>query len=229
MESTGFINKISMPADYYLYQNYPNPFNPNTVISYKLQNAGNVTLKVCDLLGRETATLVDEYKQPGVYNSQFSILNTQLPAGVYFYTLKSGNFSITKKMFLVNSIMSFTKNISPVANPVYRTIPVMLFLFCLLTFYIPVEAQTDTSSVIWYLDQLENIGGLPTTKLSNPSNGPTSEYPLLVDSPFGKAAYFDGINDGILVLGNPLGSSSSFTMEILFKPVLKMMRRGSFI
>ncbi|MBM4171951.1 MAG: T9SS type A sorting domain-containing protein, partial [Ignavibacteria bacterium] len=67
-----------------------------------------VTLKVYDILGREVATLVDELKQPGTYFSQFTILNSsprsmqgragQLPSGLYFYTLKAGNFSGTKKM-----------------------------------------------------------------------------------------------------------------------------------
>ncbi|MEW6653744.1 MAG: S8 family serine peptidase, partial [Bacteroidota bacterium] len=67
----------TIPSEFVLHQNYPNPFNPTTIISYQLQAASHVTLKVYDVLGREAATLVDEYKQPGTYNSQFSILNSQ--------------------------------------------------------------------------------------------------------------------------------------------------------
>ncbi|MDP2039170.1 MAG: T9SS type A sorting domain-containing protein [Ignavibacteria bacterium] len=107
-----------VPSEFVLYQNYPNPFNPETTISYtiappKLPNlpryagaAGgealvHVTLKVYDLLGREVATLVDEEKQPGYYNSEFSIRNFQLSSGVYFYRLQAGNFQASKKLVLV--------------------------------------------------------------------------------------------------------------------------------
>lgn len=68
----------SLPENFLLYQNYPNPFNPETVISYQLAVNSQVTLKVYDILGREVATLVDEFKQPGTYHSQFSIMNSQV-------------------------------------------------------------------------------------------------------------------------------------------------------
>ncbi|MBM4176044.1 MAG: T9SS type A sorting domain-containing protein, partial [Ignavibacteria bacterium] len=54
-----------------------------------------------DVLGREIATLVDEINDPGIYNSQLSILNSQLSTGIYFYQLKAGNFIETKKMVVV--------------------------------------------------------------------------------------------------------------------------------
>ncbi|KAF0150809.1 MAG: hypothetical protein FD143_2486 [Ignavibacteria bacterium] len=90
-----------LPNEFTLSQNYPNPFNPTTVISYKLQSASHVTLKVYNVLGREVATLVDEFKNAGIYNSQFSIHNFQLSSGVYFYTLRTENFSSTLKMVLM--------------------------------------------------------------------------------------------------------------------------------
>ncbi|MDP3580305.1 MAG: T9SS type A sorting domain-containing protein, partial [Ignavibacteria bacterium] len=57
--------------------------------------------KVYDVLGREVATLVNEYKQGGTYNSKFSIINYKLSSGVYFYRLQSGSYSETKKFVLM--------------------------------------------------------------------------------------------------------------------------------
>ena len=91
----------TIPAEFRLEQNYPNPFNPTTEIQYKVKNAAHVTLKVYDMLGRELAKLVDEYKQAGSYNSQFSIFNSQFSSGVYFYTFEAGDYSQTKKMILL--------------------------------------------------------------------------------------------------------------------------------
>jgi serine protease AprX len=90
-----------MPTQFNLSQNYPNPFNPSTVISYQLFSRSKVSLKVYDILGREVATLVNEEQQPGVYNSKFSILNSQLSSGIYFYRLQTKDYSATKKMILL--------------------------------------------------------------------------------------------------------------------------------
>ncbi|OGU65976.1 MAG: hypothetical protein A2X62_08165 [Stygiobacter sp. GWC2_38_9] len=93
--------KVEMPTQFSLAQNYPNPFNPETTIKYQLPVSGHVTLKVFDMLGKEVATLVDEYKQAGTHNSQFSILNSQLASGTYLYQLKAGGFVLTKKFLLM--------------------------------------------------------------------------------------------------------------------------------
>ncbi len=82
-----------------LFQNYPNPFNPTTAISYQVPNSGFVTLKVYDVLGREVRMLVNEEKTAGTYTANFSAGN--LASGLYFYTLRAGNFNSTKKMLLV--------------------------------------------------------------------------------------------------------------------------------
>ncbi|OGU67975.1 MAG: hypothetical protein A2499_13890 [Stygiobacter sp. RIFOXYC12_FULL_38_8] len=104
--STTSVNESSpeVPADFDLSQNYPNPFNPETTISYKVQAASNVSLKVYDILGNEVATLVDEFKQPGNYKVMFNVKTpymASLPSGVYFYTLKAESFSETKRMLLI--------------------------------------------------------------------------------------------------------------------------------
>jgi photosystem II stability/assembly factor-like uncharacterized protein len=95
-----------IPSDYSLYQNFPNPFNPNTIISYQIPVGGDVTLNVYDLLGREVATLVDEYKPAGKYEVEFDASShsgnvRNLTSGIYFYTLRAGNFVQTKKMLLI--------------------------------------------------------------------------------------------------------------------------------
>lgn len=99
------VEKETVPLQYKLEQNYPNPFNPSTVISYQLPVYSKVTLKVFDVLGKEVATLVDEYKNPGIYYSQFSSasrgLNFQLPSGIYFYQLRTSTFTETKKMIMI--------------------------------------------------------------------------------------------------------------------------------
>lgn len=84
---------------YSLEQNYPNPFNPSTKIEYKIQEAGLVSLKVYDVLGKEVANLVNEAKAVGNHNVTFEAGN--LPSGIYFYTIKAGKFINTKKMILV--------------------------------------------------------------------------------------------------------------------------------
>ena len=91
----------NLPAELVLEQNYPNPFNPETIISYQLNVSSHVSLKIYDLLGREIATLVDTQQSAGKYNSQFSILNSDLSSGVYFYKLTIDNHSMTKKMLLL--------------------------------------------------------------------------------------------------------------------------------
>lgn len=97
--STGMLNDQNyLPNKFSLLQNYPNPFNPETKIDYDISRPGNVSLKLYDTLGREIATLVDEFKQPGNYSFRFSANNLQLASGVYFYKLSAGNYSNVKKM-----------------------------------------------------------------------------------------------------------------------------------
>lgn len=90
---------IVMPVEFALNQNYPNPFNPTTTISYSVPEAGNVELKVFDILGNEVTTLVNEVKTPGNYSAVFNA--TSLASGVYIYNLRSSNSIITKKMVLM--------------------------------------------------------------------------------------------------------------------------------
>ncbi len=63
------------------------------------RNDANVRLIVYDVLGRKIATLVNQRQLPGNYSVQFNASN--LPSGVYFYTLRVGDFTVTKKMLLL--------------------------------------------------------------------------------------------------------------------------------
>ncbi|MBN8568415.1 MAG: T9SS type A sorting domain-containing protein [Ignavibacteria bacterium] len=87
--------------DYKLNQNYPNPFNPSTKINYELKNAGFVSLKIYDLLGREIAELVNETKDAGRYTIDFNAGKYMMSSGIYFYRIKAGEFVDTKRMVLV--------------------------------------------------------------------------------------------------------------------------------
>ena len=89
----------SYPNAFALYQNYPNPFNPFTKISWQSPSAGYQTLKVYDVLGNEVITLVDEYRNTGIYEIDFDA--SKFSSGVYFYQIKAGDFISTKKMILL--------------------------------------------------------------------------------------------------------------------------------
>ena len=107
------INKIirfSVPAvsyagesgnkmNYILGQNYPNPFNPLTKIKYSIADPSQVELVVFDTLGKEITKLVNGYQNAGNYEVSFDA--TEFPSGIYYYKLKSGNFSSVKKLVVL--------------------------------------------------------------------------------------------------------------------------------
>ena len=90
-------NNSEIVEDFVLQQNYPNPFNPVTTISWNSSVSGWNNLKVFDILGREVATLVNEFKPAGSYSTQFKI-DEQFASGIYLYQLKIGNVIQSKKM-----------------------------------------------------------------------------------------------------------------------------------
>ena len=95
----------SVVSSYRLNQNYPNPFNPTTVISYDLPKASRVSLIVYNTLGQEVARLVNNENQAsGKYEYQWNAENSfgkSLSTGIYFYQLRAGSMTITKKMILL--------------------------------------------------------------------------------------------------------------------------------
>ena len=94
---------IGLPTHFEVFQNYPNPFNPATEIRYQVPTASWVTLTVYDVLGREVSTLVNEQREPGVYEVLFN--GSGIASGVYIYRLQAGQgrngFLQTRKMLLV--------------------------------------------------------------------------------------------------------------------------------
>lgn len=88
-----------LPETFSLLQNYPNPFNPRTTIEFSLAKSGYTSLIVYDILGKPVATLVNGELQAGYHTINFNASN--LSAGVYFYSLNSGDFSSAKKLILL--------------------------------------------------------------------------------------------------------------------------------
>lgn len=90
---------VGIPNKYNLYQNYPNPFNPVTVINYDLPKANDVELSLFDITGRRVMSIVNETQEAGYYSVRID--GSGLSSGAYFYTLRTNDFSSTKRMFLV--------------------------------------------------------------------------------------------------------------------------------
>jgi len=94
-----------------LIGNYPNPFNPSTTIKFTIPASLNpsqggtlITLKVYDILGREIKTLVDENKTAGEYSVTWDgkdKTGNEVSSGIYFYNIRFGEKSISKKMVLM--------------------------------------------------------------------------------------------------------------------------------
>ncbi|MDF1545622.1 MAG: T9SS type A sorting domain-containing protein [bacterium] len=89
----------ALPASFSLAQNYPNPFNPSTVIDFSIPKAGDVKLKVFNILGQSVRTLIDGPMSAGQHTVYFDA--SGLPSGIYFYRLTSLAGSSTRKMALI--------------------------------------------------------------------------------------------------------------------------------
>jgi len=91
-----------IPTQFALYQNFPNPFNPVTTIKVDIPEQSVVSLKIYDIIGRETCTLADnEVYEEGAYEFIFSAVN--ISSGIYFYkvNINQGEFTQTKKLILI--------------------------------------------------------------------------------------------------------------------------------
>lgn len=96
---TSVIPNIENANEFELYQNYPNPFNPVTNLKFNITSKGFTSLKIYNAIGREVAVIFNSELESGTYNYSFDASN--LPSGIYFYKLTSGESSIVKKMNLI--------------------------------------------------------------------------------------------------------------------------------
>jgi hypothetical protein len=91
--------EVVAPLVYQLYENYPNPFNPTTTIEFSLKKPGQTTIQVFNVVGQLVETLLDERLSEGRHQLHFRA--DHLSSGVYFYSIKSGDFTEVKKMMLL--------------------------------------------------------------------------------------------------------------------------------
>ncbi|MBN2010459.1 T9SS type A sorting domain-containing protein [candidate division KSB1 bacterium] len=91
--------KAPIPEGIALYQNYPNPFNPSTIITFHIPRAQVISLKIYDVIGREVASLVSGKLAAGTHSIEWNAEGR--PSGIYFYQLKSYNFTETRKLILL--------------------------------------------------------------------------------------------------------------------------------
>lgn len=92
-------NNHQAPLKLQLFDNYPNPFNPSTIISFNLPSVSFVSLKIYDVVGREISTLVSNKLIKGNYSYTWNAEG--LSSGIYYYQIKTDNFTETKKMILI--------------------------------------------------------------------------------------------------------------------------------
>ncbi len=100
---------VGLPNSFELLQNYPNPFNPTTKIQFRVGSLGfgrpvHATLNIYNILGQLVKTLVDEEKLPGNYNIIWDGKDDsgkEVGSGIYFYQLKTKDYTATKKMVLL--------------------------------------------------------------------------------------------------------------------------------
>ena len=92
------------PLTFNVEQNYPNPFNPNTTIRFTLAQNGPVSLSVYNVVGEQVRSIINnETKEAGTYNINFDA--SELPSGLYIYTLRQGQQVASKKMILIHLIL----------------------------------------------------------------------------------------------------------------------------
>jgi hypothetical protein len=97
--STAVDDLKDLPSAVSLLSSYPNPFSQSSVVEYTVSDGRAVTLDVYDTLGRRVTTLADGFHGPGTYKARFDA--EDLPAGVYFYRIESGDYSRYRQIVLI--------------------------------------------------------------------------------------------------------------------------------
>jgi len=89
----------TIPESYILSRNFPNPFNPVTKIKYGLPQESEVKLFIYNMLGEKAAEIVNEFQKAGRYEVEWNAVD--FTSGIYFCSIKAGNFSAVQKLVLV--------------------------------------------------------------------------------------------------------------------------------
>lgn len=94
----------ALPTEFALSQNVPNPFNPSTIVEFALPKDAQVNLSVYNVLGQHVKTLVNDLQRAGRQTVTWDGTDNggvSVASGVYFYKIRAGDFSDTKKMLLL--------------------------------------------------------------------------------------------------------------------------------
>ena len=81
---------------YNLHQNYPNPFHYSSTIMYEIPVECNVKIEIFNVLGKLIDTPINHAHLAGQYSIEIN--GEGLPGGIYFYTIRAGDYTMTRKM-----------------------------------------------------------------------------------------------------------------------------------
>ena len=92
-----------------LLPNYPNPFNPETWIPYQLNDASDVSITTYDMIGNVVRSIDLGHQAAGYYHTRTeaaywdgrNALNELVASGIYFYHIRAGEFSATRRMLIL--------------------------------------------------------------------------------------------------------------------------------
>jgi len=95
---------VKVPSSFFLGHNLPNPFNAETVIAFGLSQPGQVVIEIFNILGQKVKTVVNGQMPAGYHKISWEGKDAQgkkVASGIYFYRMKTGEFSDIKKMSLI--------------------------------------------------------------------------------------------------------------------------------
>ena len=99
------VDQSILPGEYALHQNYPNPFNPSTNIRFDLPRDANVTIQIYNILGKLVSEIAKDCRYSAGYHSVIwdgtNSFGKTVSSSIYYYSIKAGHFTATKKMILV--------------------------------------------------------------------------------------------------------------------------------
>ncbi|MCK4447768.1 MAG: T9SS type A sorting domain-containing protein, partial [Candidatus Marinimicrobia bacterium] len=99
------VDQSILPREYALHQNYPNPFNPSSHIRFDLPRDANVTIQIYNILGELVSEIAKDCHYSAGYHSVIwdgtNSFGKTVSSSIYYYSIKAGHFTATKKMILV--------------------------------------------------------------------------------------------------------------------------------